>query len=91
VEAVGIEQHSLHRVSPILQGFSRTNRVALSVEERCESGLSDDLGTHVPKQFARAELLAKIRTAIETHIISDDYAETLIELMDVVSAFEPKA
>jgi len=36
-------------------------------------------------------LLAKIRTAIETHIISDDYAETLIELMDVVSAFEPKA
>jgi len=24
VEAVGIEQHSLHRVSPILQGFSRT-------------------------------------------------------------------
>jgi hypothetical protein len=24
-------------------------------------------------------------------IISDDYAQTLIELVDVVSAFEPKA
>jgi len=36
-------------------------------------------------------LLAKIRTALDAQIISDDYAQTLIELVDVVSAFEPKA
>jgi len=62
----------------------------LSVKERCESGLSDNLGTHVPKHFTRAELLAKIRAAVDAQIISDDYAQTLIELVDVVLAFEPE-
>ena len=42
-------------------------------------------------QFARAGLLAKIRTAVDAQIISDDYAQTLIGLVDAVSAFEPKA
>jgi hypothetical protein len=61
----------------------------LSAQERCESGLSDNLGTHVPKQLTRTELLSKIRRALDAHIISDDYAQTLIELVDIVSAFEP--
>ena len=44
----------------------------MSVEKRCESGLPDDLGTHVPRQLTRAELLAKIRTSLDARIISDD-------------------
>jgi hypothetical protein len=35
VEAVGIEEPSVHLVSPILQGFSRTAGVRLSAKERC--------------------------------------------------------
>jgi len=35
-------------------------------------------------------LLAKIRAAVDAQIISDDYAQTLIELVDVVLAFEPE-
>jgi len=89
VEAVGIEEHAIHRVSTVLQGFSRTNGVGLSVKRRCESGLSDDLGTHVPRQFKRAELLSKVRRALDAHIISDDYAQALMELVDVVLALEP--
>jgi len=89
VEAVGIEQDSIHPVSPVLRGFSRTDGVGLSAQKRRESGLRDDLGTRVPRQLTRDELLAKIRAALEAGIISDDYAQTLIELVDVVSAFEP--
>ena len=44
-----------------------------------------------PLPFTRAESLAKIRAATDAQIISDDYAQILIELVDVVSAFEPKA
>ena len=44
----------------------------MSVEKRCESGLPDDLGTHVSRQLTRAELLAKIRTSLDARIISDD-------------------
>jgi len=89
VEAVGIEQVAVHRVSPVLQGFSRTDGVGLSVEKRYETGLSDNLGTHVPKQLTCTELLSKIRRALDARIISDDYAQTLIELVDIVSVFEP--
>lgn len=87
---MGIEQDSIRRVSTFLQGFSRTNRVGLSTQERCERGLSDDLGTHVPREVTRAELLAKIRTALDAEFISDDYAQTLVGLVHAVSAFEPK-
>jgi hypothetical protein len=52
---------------------------------------SDNFGTHVPKQLTPDALLAKIRTARDAGIISDDYAQTLSGLIDVVSAFEPKA
>jgi len=61
VEAVGIEQVSIHPVSPILQGFSRTDGAGLSVEKRYESGLSDNLGTRVPKLREPDELLEHAR------------------------------
>ena len=63
VEAVGIEQASVHRVSPVLQVFSRTDGVGLSVKERCESGLSDGLGTHVPNLREPDELFEHVRRA----------------------------
>jgi hypothetical protein len=63
VEAVGIEEPSIHRASTFLQGFSRTDGVGLSVKERWESGLSDNLGTHVPKLREPDELLEDVRHA----------------------------
>jgi hypothetical protein len=60
VEAVGIEQDSIHRVSTFLQGFSRTEGVGLSAQKRCESGLSDDLGTHVPSLRESDHLLEHV-------------------------------
>jgi len=63
VEAVGIEEPSIHRVSTVFQGFSRTNRVGLSVGKRCESGLSDDLGTRVPSLRESDQLLEHVRRA----------------------------
>ena len=39
----------------------------------------------------RDALVRKFRAALEARIISDDYPETPIGLVDVVSAFEPKA
>ena len=63
VEAVGIEQDSVHRVSPILQGFSRTDGIGLSAEKPRESGLSDDLGTLVPKFEGGDALLMHVRRA----------------------------
>jgi hypothetical protein len=68
VEAVGIEEQAIHRVSTFLQGFSRTEGVGLSAPKRCESGLTDNLGTHVPKQLTRDALLAKIRTGRDVGI-----------------------
>ena len=63
VEAVGIEQDSVHRVSPVLQGFSRTSGVGLSAKKACESGLSDDLGTRVPNLREPDELLEQLHRA----------------------------
>jgi hypothetical protein len=45
VEAVGIEEQAIHRVLTVLQGFSRTEGVGLSAQERCESGFSDNFET----------------------------------------------
>jgi len=85
VEAVGIEEQSIHPVSPIPQGFSWTHGVRWSAQEHEESGLSDNLGTHVPRHGTGAELLAKIRTAVDAGIISDDYAQTLTDLVDILA------
>ena len=91
VEAVGIEQVAVRRVLRIDRGISWTNGAGRSVKSPVEPGLRDDLGTKVPRILTRADLLSKIRAALDREIINDDYAQTLIELIDVVSAFEPKA
>jgi hypothetical protein len=91
VEAVGIEEVASHPVTRIDGGISRTNGVGRPAKSPFEPGLGDDLGTNVPRILIRDELLAKIRTAVDARIISDDYAQTLSGLIDVVSAFEPKA
>jgi hypothetical protein len=90
VEAVGIEEVATHPVTRIDGGISWTNGVGRPAKSPFEPGLGDDLGTNVPRILTQDELLAKIRAALDARIISDDYAQTLIELVDVISAFEPK-
>jgi len=41
-------------------------------------------------ELTRAGVLAKIRTARDAGIISDDYARTLIELVELLSDHEPQ-
>ena len=91
VEAVGIEEVAVRRVLRIDRGITQTNGVGRPDKSPVEPGLKDILGTNVPRILTHDELLAKIRAALDAQIISDDYAQTLIELVDVVSAFEPKA
>ena len=42
-------------------------------------------------ELTRAGVLAKIRTARDAGIISDDYAQTLIELVELLSDHESQA
>ncbi|MBW1904648.1 MAG: hypothetical protein JRE45_17810 [Deltaproteobacteria bacterium] len=65
VEAVGIEQDSIHPVPTILQGFSRTNRVGRSAQECSENALAGELGTRVPTREKILAQLRRVRVAVD--------------------------
>ena len=76
MEAVGIEEVAVRRVLRIDRGRPDKSPV--------EPGLKDILGTNVPRILTQDELLAKIRAALDAQIVSDDYAQMLIELVELV-------
>lgn len=84
VEAVGIEEVAVRRVLRIDRGITRTNGVGRPDKSPVEPGLKDILGTNVPRILTQDELLAKIRAALDAQIVSDDYAQMLIELVELV-------
>ena len=85
VEAVGIEEVAVRRVLRIDRGITRTTRVGRPDRSPVEPGLKDIFGTNVPRILTQDELLAKIRAALDAGIISDDYAHTLTDLVEILA------